>query len=192
MKSFIQNLGIPPNDRWGTSKNWPNTQTAITSTSAIFNLACATIDSPMDETLGLNAPIRAFSIIHALYHQRYFKAALDIPAFVVLMFPNGRLISVIIDVASEILNFNQKISVSESSFPKVSRLDPKILANALRILSITEDKKDELDFINSQHLKITKALEEKKSKLSDILAKQVQLLIDDANVAKNTLLYRLS
>jgi len=146
MTTFVKNL----HPYFNKYKNWPNAQSAISFTCIGSNLISAALKFPINETLGLNGPIRAFSIIYSLYNKRYNKIAFDIPAFVVLLFPNGRLISVIIDVVSEILNFNKRI-ISQSGAFEIKRLDPNIFVNALKILDVSEERKKDREFIIQQH-----------------------------------------
>lgn len=184
MSFFAGHINSFLNRNWPLSSLWPNTQTALSSTSAVVNLACIAINSSLQETLGINFPIRTVNFLYSLYLKKYYKAVLEIPAFAVLLLPNGRLISIIIDIASEMLNFDKQTS---STFRLSCLLNPKVRENAFKILNISKDKENDLEFIESQHQLITSDLEKRKSQLSAELAKQMQLLIDDANEALKTL-----
>ena len=177
--------------------SWPNIQTGITSTCVIANIACASLKASVKATLGVNAPVRAASIITALYNKEYCKAGLDVPAFFVLFLPYGKLVSIGIDVVSEIINYNQdqgpkpfrprNSEETSSLIDRSKRLDPTDRLNGCKILNVPEEEIENKELIEVKYGKIIDSLRERQSKVSPIIAAEIEKLISDVNIAYETL-----
>ena len=186
MTSITSFNGKPPH-------SWPNIQTGITSTCVVTNIACASLKASVKTTLGVNAPFRAASIITALYNKEYCKAALDVPAFIVLFLPYGKLVSIGIDVVSEAINYykdqeplNSKEETA-SLMDKSKRLDPTNRLNACKILNVPEEEIGDKKLIDLKHGKLIESLRGRQAKVSPIIAAEIENLIIDVNIAYDTL-----
>lgn len=176
--------------------NWPNVQIGITWTCVAANIACASSKASVKATLGVNAPIRGASIIMALYNKKYCKAALGVFAFFVLFLPYGKLVSIGIDVISEIINYNQSQGPkpSKKTFSLIDeskRLDPTDQLNAYKILNVSEEERGDKESIKLKHGKLIDSLKKRQGRVSPIIASELENLIRDANIAYDTLLENL-
>ncbi len=185
---------IPSNNSSNRSNevpvNWPNSQTAITSTSVVVNVACKAMNSSKHWTVGLNVPVRVFSVIRSINHKKYYKVAFDAAAFASLFFqPYGIFAAIGFDFISEGINFYlERYSCDDpSQSSNLKRLDPTKIENACKILDIPENRLDDLDFIKINYNRIIDSLEKRKAKLSKNLANEIQLMIDDVHVSYETL-----
>ena len=70
-------------------QSWPNIQTGITITCIVTNIACSILHTSVETSLIANAPIRAASIITAIFNKNYIKAAVEVPSFFVLFLQFG-------------------------------------------------------------------------------------------------------
>ena len=72
-----------------------------------------------------------------------------------------------------------------------NRLDPLVYENALIILSLSSQEVRNTDFIQSRHARIVEILTERKNGLPSIWAEELGQLIDDTNIAYQTVMQRI-
>lgn len=174
-----------------TVRNWPNRQSYTTAISIAFTTICGVANAPLRDTLIVNA-LRGLDAYEIYKEKNYIRIAFHIAAFTALFFPYGKVGSVLIDLAYETFNYYKPSIKRIDVFPCVTRLkDPKIKENALKILTVPEERADDLDFIKEQHrwrseLLISK-LESVRPRPTPFVAAQLQYMLDNINEAYKTL-----
>jgi|LakMenE01Jun11ns_1017448.scaffolds.fasta_scaffold9708198_2 hypothetical protein len=172
---------------------WPNAQTAFNFCKiTLTSLTLATSETAQGlfiKAMKSNLPItvlgvlivRPINIYFAYKEKQYYKIALDIMAFVAFFFfPYGSLVSIAIDVGSELinlaLNWNAKSRQQQpNDFEDLTKKlgfnsklpDPKIRENALKILNLSEKEIENLESFRPTFQGWIQDLERRKSKVSD-------------------------
>ena len=79
------------------------------------------------------------------------------------------------------------VSSTTSIFSNSKRIDPTDFCNACQVLGLSENDAKNLELVHTRFGTIMNSLKQRKSKLSEPLASQIQLLMNDVQTAYNTL-----
>lgn len=155
----------------------------------LTNAICEIANASIPFTQAANMPFRIWSLHNALFKQRSkTKAYYQIVAMTAIALPYGRLISIAIDAACEF--YCTVYATAEKETPvslDLPAIDPKIKANALTILDLTEDEAKDFDTVIQKRDLIVQELTKKLAKASPIIRESLYEMIRDANAACKTL-----
>lgn len=177
---------------------WPNKSTVSLSVALASNIATQIWGTAVPAVLVLNLPVRAYRVYMNLSEKKFPQTILDIAAFSLLAFPPyGPLGAIAVDLGSEGINYYrqrfpavplQAEDGEDSGPPLVTReFNPQQPTDSLKILGISNEHAQDIEYITNVHKKLTEKINEKIPKASPLIAQEFRNQIQRFDVALETL-----
>lgn len=166
---------------------WPNQQTAAAAVSIGINSFFEIAKISMPITWVGNFPVRIWSVFTAFKQKKYVHIARNIISFVALFFRHGRAVAISVDMLFECISAYRHHCYKPSSPELKNKLDPIVRDQALRILDLSAEEAQDINRVTTKTSQMVNDLTQRKVKASPVIAKELQLLINDINAACKTL-----
>ena len=141
-----------------------------------------------------NTPVRVYMLYQSIREKKVYQTVINVASYTSLFFPNYRLLSIGLDCLSQYITYkefrNTGTQSKEMDSVLKSRLNAENFEEACKVLGITKEQANDQAFVSEKKNNLIQKLERKKEKTektSKYMAQQIQILINDAEKAFNTI-----